>query len=121
MKSSTHAIAVSAIDAAFEMLRTEGLAEESAKLIGDLRHELDARDHAATALLITPSGDAGEAVAAAQNVLEQKLGKTITIHQQADASLLGGWILEYGDMRIDRSMRGALHKAKQHLEQSSSH
>lgn len=119
MKISTQAIAISAIEAAFEMLRAEGLTAESGKLISDLRGELEARELATTAVLITPAGEAGPAAGTVQKILKQKFGKTVTVLQKADSSLLGGWILEYGDMRIDRSLRGALYKAKKHLEQSS--
>ena len=39
------------------------------------------------------------------NVLSQKLGKTILLENSADASILGGLVIRYGDLVVDGSVR----------------
>jgi F-type H+-transporting ATPase subunit delta len=47
---------------------------------------------------------------AVKAVLELKTGKTITIHSQTDASLLGGITVQLGDTMYDGSVRHSLEK-----------
>jgi F-type H+-transporting ATPase subunit delta len=42
--------------------------------------------------------------------LTAKLGKTVDMTVETDASLIGGAIIRAGDMVIDGSVRGRLHK-----------
>ena len=39
------------------------------------------------------------------NVLSQKLGKTVLLENSADASILGGLVIRYGDLVVDGSVR----------------
>jgi len=119
MKLTTRDIAQSAIDAAFAMLEQHGLKDEAHKLAGDLKSELAARQNTVQATLVTPKGDAGPLADSVREKLEKKLGHPVELVQRADSSLLGGAILEYGDMRIDMSLRGALDNARLQLEHSS--
>ncbi len=119
-KLSTKDIARAALDAAYEMLKAEGLENEAARFAQDLRAELGAHQSTVNATLVTPSGDAGDAVIKnIQASLEKKLGRPVELAQRADKTLIGGAILEYGDARIDMSLRGALDEARQHMEHSA--
>ncbi|MBQ8928586.1 MAG: ATP synthase F1 subunit delta [Oscillospiraceae bacterium] len=40
--------------------------------------------------------------------LGRKLSRKIRLHEQVDASLIGGMIVQYGDTRMDNSLRGQL-------------
>jgi F0F1-type ATP synthase delta subunit len=121
MKHTTHDIAKAAIDAAYEMLNASGLEHEAARFAQDLRAELGSRGQTVHAVLITPSGDAGALAKTVQAALEKKLGHPVEMTEKADTSLLGGAILEYGDTRLDVSVRGALNDAKFHMESSTTH
>ncbi len=118
--TSTRDIAKAAIDSAFEMLKSQGLDKESAHLARDLQAEISLRAGTVNAVLITPSGHAGPLLEKVKSVLEQKLNRPVGITERADKSLLGGAILEYGDERIDLSVRGALENARMHLTSPSS-
>lgn len=119
MKSSTHDIAKAAIDAAYDMLKANGMEEHAAELARDLRSELGSRQTTVVATLWTPSGNAGALAESIKSSLEKRLGKQVELTEKADKNLLGGAILEYGDMRIDMSLRGSLDAAKEHLEHAS--
>ncbi len=45
----------------------------------------------------------------------QRLGGEVEIHEQTDASLIGGAVVRYGDQVIDGSLRGRLMKLKDSL------
>lgn len=119
MNITTHDIAKAAIDGAFEMLKTHGLEDHAATLTRDLRAELGNRQGTISAILWTPTGNAGPLAESIKASLEKRLGKAVELTEKADKNLLGGAILEYGDMRIDMSLRGALDEAKAHLEHAS--
>ena len=42
--------------------------------------------------------------------LQKKLGKTIQLKERVDKSLLGGMIIQYGDARMDNSLRTKMQK-----------
>lgn len=42
--------------------------------------------------------------------MKQKLGKDIRLRENVDASLLGGMIVQYGDTRMDNSLRTRMHQ-----------
>lgn len=118
MTPTTKDIAKAALESAFEMLKSHGLEQDALRLVEDLRTELRAREGSVQAVLKTPSGNSGEFAHKVKAALEKKLGRTVELTEKADASLLGGAILEYGDARIDLSLKGALEAAKLHLEHS---
>lgn len=58
--------------------------------------------------LTTPTGNAGELSKRVQQILEQKYNRPVQITEKAEPSLIGGAVLQFGDERIDLSVRGAL-------------
>ncbi len=119
MSTSTRDIAKAAIDAAYDMLKQSGMETQAPELVRALRAELQSRQSNVSATLWTPTGNAGSLAKTLQEMLEKRLGKAVALEEKADKNLIGGAILEYGDMRIDLSIRGALNEARQHLEHSS--
>jgi len=51
----------------------------------------------------TPLTDAQKT--ALKERLQKKLGKNILLHESVDSSLIGGMIVQYGDTRMDNSLR----------------
>jgi len=51
---------------------------------------------------------------ALKTVLGRKFGKTITLREQVDPSLLGGMVVQYGDTRMDNSLRTRMQQFKNH-------
>lgn len=45
--------------------------------------------------------------------LEKKLGKTILLRERVDRALVGGMIVQYGDRRMDNSLRTRMRQFKQ--------
>ena len=56
----------------------------------------------------------GEAL---KQALNRKFDKEISIESRVDTSLIGGAVIRAGDMVIDGSVRGKLHKLAENLEQ----
>ena len=48
-----------------------------------------------------------------KTVLGRRLAKTIELHESVDAALLGGMIVQYGDTRMDNSLRTRMQQFKQ--------
>lgn len=63
-----------------------------------------------TAVAMTP-----EQLDRLQRALEKKLHKTVRIREKIDRSMLGGVIVQYGDTRIDNSVKYRLDALKQQL------
>jgi F0F1-type ATP synthase delta subunit len=118
MKLTTQDIAVAAIEAAYETLAQNGLEHEASALAADMERELQSRHGAVTATLVTPSGSSGAFAESVKATLEKKLGRSVKLTERADKNLLGGAILEFGDERIDLSVRGALENARMQLTRS---
>ncbi|MEC8158760.1 MAG: F0F1 ATP synthase subunit delta [Pseudomonadota bacterium] len=84
-----------------------GLLGEVATLFADLRSALDA----AANVTVTSAFDVADAAIEQLSAsLTAKLGKTVDMTIETDASLIGGAIIRAGDMVIDGSVRGRLHK-----------
>lgn len=84
-----------------------GLSGEVARLFAELRSALDA----AANVTLTSAFDVADAtVEQLAASLTAKLGKTVDMTVETDASLIGGAIIRAGDMVIDGSVRGRLHK-----------
>lgn len=115
MKPTTKDIARAAIESAYLMLEQHGMTADADKLSADLRSEVGIRGKTASAILLTPTGSAGPLAERIKTALEKGLGRPVQLTEKADKSLLGGAILEYGDARIDLSVRGALDDAALHL------
>ena len=83
------------------------LAGEVATLFAELRSALDA----AANVTVTSAFDVADAtIEQLTESLTTKLGKTVEMTVETDASLIGGAIIRAGDMVIDGSVRGRLHK-----------
>ena len=84
-----------------------GLSGEVATLFGELRSALDA----AANVMVTSAFDmADTTIEQLSASLTAKLGKTVDMTVETDASLIGGAIIRAGDMVIDGSVRGRLRK-----------
>ena len=101
MSTSSHDIARTALaamtDADILRLFTKAVEEESGALI---------------VTVTTPSGHSGSLGSTVASALLKKTGKTVTIVEKADSSLIGGVIISYGDERIDMSVRRTLDDAQ---------
>ena len=83
------------------------LAGEVATLFAELRSALDA----AANVTVTSAFDVVDAtIEQLAASLTTKLGKTVEMTVETDASLIGGAIIRAGDMVIDGSVRGRLQK-----------
>lgn len=83
------------------------LASEVARLFAELRSALDA----AANVTLTSAFDVADATIEQLTAsLTTKLGKTVDMTVETDSSLIGGAIIRAGDMVIDGSVRGRLHK-----------
>ncbi|MCR5718247.1 MAG: ATP synthase F1 subunit delta [Oscillospiraceae bacterium] len=49
-----------------------------------------------------------------KSVLGRKLGKTVELRESVDPSLLGGMVVQYGDTRMDNSLRTRMQQFKNH-------
>jgi F-type H+-transporting ATPase subunit delta len=79
------------IAAQFEQLRAEA------------EHQADVQVIAALAL--TPPQSS-----ALRAALEERLGRSVRLHESIDARLIGGALVRYGDMVIDGSLRGRIER-----------
>ena len=84
-----------------------GLSSEVATLFAELRSALDA---AANVTVTSAFNVADATIEQLSASLTAKLGKTVDMTVETDASLIGGAIIRAGDMVIDGSVRGRLHK-----------
>ncbi len=83
------------------------LAGEVATLFAELRSAVDA----AANVTVTSAFDVADAtIEQLAASLTTKLGKTVEMTVETDASLIGGAIIRAGDMVIDGSVRGRLQK-----------
>jgi F-type H+-transporting ATPase subunit delta len=83
------------------------LAGEVAALFAELRSALDAAANVTVTSAFDVADKTIEQLAAS---LTTKLGKTVEMTVETDSSLIGGAIIRAGDMVIDGSVRGRLHK-----------
>ena len=83
------------------------LAGEVATLFAELRSALDAAANVTVTSAFDVADVTIEQLAAS---LTTKLGKTVEMTVETDSSLIGGAIIRAGDMVIDGSVRGRLHK-----------
>ncbi|MBR3631112.1 MAG: F0F1 ATP synthase subunit delta, partial [Oscillospiraceae bacterium] len=50
---------------------------------------------------------------ALRSKLHKKLGKTIQLREHVDKTLVGGMVVQYGDTRMDNSLRTRMRQFKQ--------
>ena len=115
MKAEALAIVRAAIDAAVEELKKRGYEQEAMHAPRLFRDALKELEQTLTVTLITPTGDAGPLKKTVTDMLKKKLGKEVEVEEQADASIIGGAILQFGDERIDLSVRGSLQDLERQL------
>jgi F-type H+-transporting ATPase subunit delta len=105
MKSSPKDIAKNLIDVSTTLPDGEAFLRE-------IRDALNAKlrdgGKAIAVTLTTPNGSAPELAATVSKYLQSKLGRSADVTERADPSLIGGAVLQYGDVQIDLSIRGAL-------------
>lgn len=83
------------------------LTGEVTRLFAELKASLDA----AANVTLTSAFDVSDAtIETLSSALKGKLGKTVDMTVKTDSTLLGGAIIRAGDMVIDGSVRGRLHK-----------
>ncbi len=119
MKPTPQDIAKAAIESAFEALEAEGLAKESGALARALQEETAKRQSIIRARIITPDGNAGDLPQMLTKFLQEKYGRDVEVTQDKDPAILGGAVIEFGDERIDVSLRGSLRDALRGLRSST--
>lgn len=102
-------------DAALHLARKSGIPPY--QLIKAVKVELQRAGNTVSAVLETPTGDAGSEAKSISSALEAKLKKNIQL-QQKSSNILGGAILTVGDDRLDKSLTGALSRAHRFLRTS---
>lgn len=70
-------------------------------------------------LLITPSGDAGELTKKITDLLEKKFDRPVALMLKADPAMIGGVVVQFGDERVDLSVRGALEQLEKNLSMTA--
>lgn len=115
MSTTSLAIVQAAVEAAKEELQKQGL-EADIDLLPRLFYQVfEQQNGMVNAILITKSGSSPELVKAVRKVLEAKFRRHVDILEKADASIIGGAILQFGDERIDLSVRGSLERLSESL------
>ncbi|HVW67030.1 MAG TPA: F0F1 ATP synthase subunit delta [Candidatus Peribacteraceae bacterium] len=72
-----------------------------------------------TAVLITPTGDAGTVAKGIEKELQKIYHqKNVHLTQQADKDMIGGAVLIVNDERFDISVPGALNRLRDYLKES---
>lgn len=92
------------------------------ELLRDVYRQLGRRlhgDDVAKVIVITPSGNSGAFAETVKSLVEKKTGRTVELSEKADASLIGGAIVQFDDERIDLSLRGSLTELEHSLSASS--
>jgi len=115
MKPTAKQIAEIAVDSAFELLEANGMTDQAGDLPELLCEAAKKRGETITAIITTPTGDSGPLKEKIRAELAKKYGKPIRVLERKDEALLGGAVVEYGDERVDVSVRYALDKAKTEL------
>ncbi len=108
MKISAQDIILASVDAAIAELKKHDLPHAPHMLLPLFVNALKQRGNMVSAVLVTPSGDAGELTGRITEVLERTLARPVMLEQRADASMIGGAVLLIGNERIDLSVKGSL-------------
>jgi F0F1-type ATP synthase delta subunit len=105
MKASARDIAKSLVDLSATL-------SDGEQFLREIRDALNAKlrdgGKSIVATLITPSGNAGKLSTAVSKYLQGKMNRSVEVIERANPDLIGGAILQYGDVQIDLSVRGAL-------------
>jgi len=117
MKPTADAIVAAAVDAAIAELKKHDLPADPQKLMRAFDHALREKSQVVSAVLVTPSGDAGPLGTAVTKMLETAFKRPVELTERADRTMIGGAVLLIGDERIDVSVRGALERAHLLLKQ----
>ncbi len=120
MSVSSSQIAEAVVEAAIAELKKYGLEREFTKLPGLLSRVAEEKVGVVRAMLTTPSGNAGPLRQKIVDVLQKKLGSPVELEEKADSSLIGGAVLQFGDERIDLSLKSALHDMEATLKAGAS-
>ncbi len=102
-----------ACDAAIPFLVREGI--NLSQFTREVKRLWKVHAPSVIATVATPEGDIGPAAKNIETILQKHLGKTVEVENTADASLIGGAVVSLHDERIDRSLRGALERARETL------
>jgi F0F1-type ATP synthase delta subunit len=77
----------------------------------ELTRQLKLMDKTLFVEITTPTGDSGELRESVKKYLEEKLDRTVEMKDKADATLIGGAQITFGDQQIDVSVRSGLEQA----------
>ena len=112
-------IARAAVDAAAAQLEQNGMHADIRDLDRLLLHAAHERSGTVQLTITTPTGDIGAFAETIAKAVEAKTGRRVDVRQKADPSLLGGAVVQFGDERIDFSLRGGLRSAEDRLKASA--
>lgn len=112
--ANMHPVALSAIAA---LLRRELLPSVDAFVENVIAEARDIADHYEARVTSAVPLNAGERAALATS-LEKRLGGSVSLEEHADASLIGGLIVETDGWRFDASVKGKIHRLQQALSTS---
>lgn len=105
------------IDAALELLSKHGMSRAMRTFTAMVMDSWCRQENVVPVTLTTPTGEMGEAQRHQfMHTLESLLRKKIDVREEADASLMGGIRIAYGDERLDLSIRSALNRLSSHLQ-----
>jgi F-type H+-transporting ATPase subunit delta len=110
----TQTTAADVVQAVLELSKKNGGKAMLRDVIAALQKEV-AGEGTIAVTLTTPTGDAGEMATSVAQVIEKKFGRPVLVTQKKNPSLIGGVILQFGDERMDLSVRGALEQFEQTL------
>lgn len=116
--TATHAADI--VRALVELCRS---APDGEKLLRAVRDELNRHvrgdSDTLSVILMTVSGAEPALATSITALLEKKYGRKVQLTQRANASLIGGAVLQIGDEQIDLSVRGSLNGLQEKLTSSS--
>lgn len=107
-KHSPQEITRAAVETAFEEFNKEGINSSGSQFLAMLRQALEDHEKTIAIRVITPSGDAGPLADAIADLIRSKFGRPVNVTQEADAALIGGVVIAFGDERLDLSVRSKL-------------
>ncbi len=112
MSTSPHDIAQAAVAATIDALKREGHPHDGQTLMHLLSQAVQEHAGSLVVTIATPTGQSGAFASVVSAAIAKKTRKAVTIIDVADASLIGGAVISYGDERVDMSVSRTLDEAQ---------